>query len=90
VVEVMNQYPQMNIEVRSHTDSFGDKEYNKMLSEKRAKATVDYMINQGIKADRISGQGFGEDQLLNNCSDGVRCSKEKHQENRRSEFIIIK
>ena len=90
VVEVMNQYPQMNIEVRSHTDSFGDREYNKMLSEKRAKATVDYIINQGIKADRISGQGFGEDQLLNNCSDGVRCSKEKHQENRRSEFIIIK
>ena len=90
IVEVMNQYPQMNIEVRSHTDSFGSKQYNAMLSEKRAKATADYIINQGISSDRITAKGFGEDQLLNNCSDGVRCSKEKHQKNRRSEFIIIK
>lgn len=90
VIDVMQQYPQMNIEIRSHTDSRGDDNYNKALSERRARSTMQYMIAKGISADRLSAKGFGETELTNDCSNGVSCSKAKHQENRRSEFIIIK
>ena len=50
---------------------------------------MNYMISQGIDADRIEGEGYGETRLINECDDGVKCSEEKHQLNRRSEFIIL-
>ncbi len=90
VIEVMNQYPEMKIEVRSHTDSHGDDNYNLDLSERRAKSTVAYMIKNGIAEDRLVGKGFGETQPVNDCSNGSNCKKEEYQLNRRSEFIIIK
>ncbi len=90
IIEVMNQYPQMNIEVRSHTDSHGDDNYNLLLSDRRAKATVKYMIDQGISKERLTGKGFGEEQPVNDCSNGSNCKKSDYQLNRRSEFIIIK
>lgn len=89
VIAVMRQYPNMVIDARSHTDSRGADSYNLSLSDKRAKATVAYIINQGIEKSRISGDGYGEQQLVNNCSNGVKCSEEEHQLNRRSEFIVI-
>lgn len=90
VVEVLNKYPNLKIEVRSHTDSRGNDTYNKQLSNRRAKATMQWIIKQGIDKARISAQGYGESQLINGCSNDVPCSEEKHQENRRSEFIIVK
>ena len=61
------------------------------LSDRRAKSTRDYIISQGIAADRIeSAKGFGESQLINRCSNGVPCTEAEHQMNRRSEFIIVK
>ncbi len=90
LVDVMNAYPQMVIKIESHTDSRGPKVYNKYLSDKRAKASRDYLISKGISADRIqSAIGYGEERLLNECDGTVRCSREKHQQNRRSEFIIL-
>ncbi len=90
VIEVMNKYPTMKIEVRSHTDSHGDAAYNLQLSDKRAKATVAYIIEQGIDANRITGKGFGESQPINDCIDGSRCKKSAYELNRRSEFIVVK
>ncbi|MGG5577080.1 OmpA family protein [Myroides sp. C15-4] len=90
VVEVLNMYPNITIDVRSHTDSRGNDAYNMQLSERRAKSTMQWMIKQGIDPSRISGRGYGESQLINECQNGVPCSKEQHQENRRSEFIILK
>lgn len=91
LVEVMDEYPDMVIKIESHTDSRGSREYNKYLSDRRAKSTRDYIISQGIDPSRIeSAIGYGEEQLLNECSDGVRCSREQHEMNRRSEFIIVK
>ncbi|WP_438422425.1 OmpA family protein [Aquimarina macrocephali] len=90
VIEVMNQYADMKLEIRSHTDSHGEDQYNLYLSEKRAEATVNYMINNGISADRLTGKGYGETQLVNDCGNESNCKKDKHQLNRRSEFIIIK
>ena len=88
VLAVMQQYPDMKIEVRSHTDSRQTAKYNQKLSDKRAKATVDWLVKNGINSDRLIGKGFGESQLVNHCADGVNCSEEEHQANRRSEFII--
>ncbi|TGD56975.1 OmpA family protein [Flavobacterium humi] len=88
IVEVMKENPTMKIDVRSHTDSRQTNEYNQKLSDKRAKATIDWMVKNGISSDRITGKGYGESQLINRCADGVDCSEEEHQLNRRSEFII--
>ncbi|WP_413999997.1 OmpA family protein [Flavobacterium sp. W1B] len=89
ILDVMKQYPKMKIEVRSHTDSRQTAQYNLALSDRRAKSTVAWLIKNGISADRLSGKGYGESQLLNKCSDGVKCSEQEHQANRRSEFIIV-
>lgn len=90
LVEVMTTYEDMVIKIESHTDAIGANAYNKYLSDKRAKSTRDYLIAQGIDASRIaSAIGYGEEKPLNNCVDGIRCTKEKHRLNRRSEFIIV-
>ncbi|WP_264565608.1 OmpA family protein [Flavobacterium sp. N3904] len=89
VLVVMQQYPELKIEVRSHTDSRQSAKYNEKLSDKRAKATVQWLIENGIDSTRLVGKGYGESQLVNQCSDGVKCTEEEHQANRRSEFIIV-
>uniref|UniRef100_UPI0040492FDE OmpA family protein n=1 Tax=Flavobacterium sp. TaxID=239 RepID=UPI0040492FDE len=89
VVEVMQQYPNLKIDVRSHTDSRQTTKYNASLSERRAKSTVKWLIENGIEASRLTGTGYGESQLINECADGVKCPETEHQKNRRSEFIII-
>lgn len=87
---VMNDYPTMVIDIRSHTDSRASHSYNEKLSDRRAKSTMSYLISKGISKDRLTAKGYGETTLINNCSDGATCSEEEHQANRRSEFIIIK
>ncbi len=90
LVEVMTEHPTMVIKIESHTDAIGNAAYNKYLSGKRATSTKDYLIAQGIDASRVqSAIGYGEERLLNDCGDGVRCARELHQQNRRSEFIIV-
>lgn len=90
VITVMREYPNMKIDVRSHTDSRSSDSYNAALSQRRNTSTIQYIVTQGgINASRITGRGYGESQLLNRCADGVACSEEEHQLNRRSEFIII-
>ncbi|MGY3795009.1 OmpA family protein [Aquimarina sp. 433] len=90
VIEVMNQYPDMKIDVRSHTDSHGDDAYNMWLSDQRAKSTVKYMVSKGISADRLTSKGYGETQLVNDCGNDSNCTKAEYQLSRRSEFIIVK
>lgn len=89
VLAVLNQYQKMKIDVRSHTDSRQTKEYNMILSDKRAKVTIDWFIKRGISKDRLTGKGYGESQPVNKCSDGINCTEKEHQLNRRSEFIIL-
>ena len=89
VIVAMEKYPSLKIQVNSHTDSRGNDAYNLWLSKKRAESTVDYMISKGIAAERLQGVGYGETRLVNECENGVQCSRDKHQLNRRSEFIIF-
>ena len=91
IVFLMQQYPQMVIKIESHTDARGNDDYNENLSDRRAKSTRDYIVSQGTASNRIeSAIGYGEKQLINECSNGVECSNERHDLNRRSEFIITK
>ncbi len=89
IVEVMREYPKMKIDIRSHTDSRGADSYNLKLSDRRAKSTLDWIVKQGIDKKRLKAKGYGETRLINRCSNGVPCTEEEHQENRRSEFIVI-
>ncbi len=89
VIAAMEKYPSLKIQANSHTDSRGPDAYNLWLSQKRAESTVKYMVSKGIAEDRLKGQGYGETRLVNNCDDGVGCTSDQHQLNRRSEFIIL-
>lgn len=89
IVEILKQYPEIIIRCESHTDSRATAKYNKWLSDRRAKRTAEYIISKGVSSSRITQQGFGENQLLNKCSDDVDCSEEEHHINRRTEFVLI-
>lgn len=90
ILEVMQQNPTLEIDVRSHTDSRQTHQYNIQLSNRRAQSTIQWLVNNGIEVRRLTGKGYGETQLANTCTDGVDCTEEAHQANRRSEFIITK
>lgn len=91
IIGVMNKYKDMVIYIESHTDSRGAAKYNERLSSRRATSTYNYFIEQGIDPNRITSYvGYGEYKLTNRCSDGVKCSDDEHQANRRTEFIIEK
>ena len=92
VLAVLNKYPTMHIDIRSHTDCRGTASYNEKLSERRAKSTRQYLVDKGISIDRLTAKGYGESRLVNDCgcepTSESSCSEEEHQLNRRSEFII--
>lgn len=88
LVEIMNDYSGMVIYVKAHTDTKGSASFNMKLSERRAQATVSYVISKGISKDRISGKGYGESEPKVNC--GEKCTDEQNAQNRRSEFLIIR
>ncbi|MCX6284030.1 MAG: OmpA family protein [Bacteroidetes bacterium] len=89
LVKLMNDFPDMKIELSSHTDSRGSDAYNQKLSQCRADAAVKYILGKGISKSRITAVGYGETRLVNGCSNGVNCTEAQHQENRRTEFQII-
>jgi len=88
ILDVLNQNPTMKLDIRSHTDSRASFQYNEVLSDNRAKSTINWLVKNGVAPDRLSGKGYGETQLVNQCSDDVKCTEDEHQLNRRSEFII--
>lgn len=90
VNDFMASMQNVRMELVAHTDARGTAAYNQILSEKRATSAMDYLINKGVPADRLSAIGKGETELLNECSDGVKCSEVQHQLNRRTEFKIVK
>ncbi|WP_445738746.1 OmpA family protein [Mariniflexile sp.] len=92
IVKLMTvDYPDMVIRIEAHTDSRGTLDYNDKLSTNRANSTYEYLISKGLDPSRITEhKGYGERRLINDCADGVDCEEEKHQLNRRTEFIVVK
>jgi outer membrane protein OmpA-like peptidoglycan-associated protein len=88
LVAFLHRFPESCIELSSHTDSRGRKAYNLKLSTKRSESVKNYLHKKGIALDRIEAYGYGEEHLLNECKDGVDCTEEMHQQNRRTEFRI--
>ncbi len=89
VIEYMKAFPNLRIQVQSHTDAKASANYNIRLSQRRAENTVAYLLANGASEAMISGEGFGETRLSNECTTRQSCEDEKHQENRRSEFIVM-
>ncbi len=89
VVNLLRQYPEMEIDLNSHTDSRGADSYNQWLSTERAKSAVDYIVSQGIERRRVTAKGYGESMPVNECLNTMKCSEDKHQMNRRTEFRIL-
>lgn len=94
IVEVMNKYDSLVVELGSHTDCRGTMAYNEWLSDNRAKASAQYIKERITNPERIYGKGYGEYKLINECDCEekvkVNCSEEAHQSNRRTEFRVIK
>lgn len=90
LVKFLQRYPKMEIEIRSHTDSRGDDEENLVLSKERASKVQAYLVYKGIEERRIKAEGYGERELKNRCGNGELCSESQHQENRRTEFKMLK
>ncbi|MFQ5447984.1 MAG: OmpA family protein, partial [Saprospiraceae bacterium] len=82
--------PEINVEIRSHTDSRGNAAYNRDLSAKRAEGVTAYLSAKGVSRDRMVALGIGEDEPVNQCTDGVECTEEEHQLNRRTEIKIFR
>lgn len=89
LVTILNNYPDLIVEIGSHTDARGSASYNMILSEKRLKSTLDYLRSEQIKANKVVGKAYGETKLTNECNNNTPCSETKHKANRRSEIKVI-
>ncbi|HHB77628.1 MAG TPA: hypothetical protein ENK85_00170 [Saprospiraceae bacterium] len=90
LVDVLNKYPDMEIEIASYTDAVGSTDYNLGISQKRAEKAMEYLISKGINPDRLLAIGYGESGIRNRCKNGVKCSDKEHQFNRRIEIKVTK
>jgi outer membrane protein OmpA-like peptidoglycan-associated protein/tetratricopeptide (TPR) repeat protein len=88
LVQILIDNPTIQIELSSHTDARHSHDYNQRLSQRRAESAVRYIVSRGIAKDRITAKGYGETRLVNKCRDGVQCTEEMHQQNRRTEFTV--
>ncbi|MBP9185953.1 MAG: OmpA family protein [Bacteroidia bacterium] len=89
LVFILSENPTITIELASHTDSRAPEDYNLKLSQKRAQSCVDYLLKNGINKARLKAVGYGETKLVNDCTDGVECTEEEHQANRRTTFRVL-
>lgn len=89
ILNLMNKYPDMVIELSSHTDSRGSSPANQALSQRRAESSKTWLVTRGIATERIKAIGKGESELRNRCADGVECTDDEHQYNRRTDFKIV-
>ncbi len=88
VYDLLKKYPTMEIELGAHTDCRGSDKFNQRLSESRASAAKNYLVSRGVQPARVTAVGYGETLLRNHCTEGVNCSEEQHQYNRRTEILI--
>jgi OOP family OmpA-OmpF porin len=89
LLALMKEKSLIRVELNSHTDSRGSASSNMDLSQRRAESVVNYLVSKGISRDRLVAKGYGETRLVNRCKDGVQCSEQEHQQNRRTEFRVL-
>ncbi|ARV07835.1 hypothetical protein BTO04_14515 [Polaribacter sp. SA4-10] len=89
VTDYLKKYPEDKVKLESHADARGRTAYNDTLSIKRAESVKEYLKSEKVNSDRIEIKGFGEQEIKNDCIDGVKCSDKDHKENRKTYFIFI-
>ena len=89
IINFLNDNPTIRVEMSAHTDARGSDAYNLKLSQKRAESTVKYLVDHGIAKSRLVPKGYGETKILNQCKNGVKCSEEEHEFNRRVEMKVL-
>jgi peptidoglycan-associated lipoprotein len=89
LLKTLKSNPNFVIEIASHTDSRADSVYNNELSQRRAQSVVDFLVTNGVEKERLVAKGYGESRLLNECKDGIECTEEQHQQNRRTAFQVL-
>ena len=89
LLTLMKKNPKVVLEIGSHTDSRGDADFNQRLSQKRAQAVVDWLLQHGMESERLIAKGYGESQLVNSCLNEIDCTEQEHQLNRRTEFRVV-
>ena len=87
IVTILNKYPIIKLEIIGHTDFRGPAAYNERLSAERAASVKQWLVDRGISADRMTALGYGEKRPINDCIKN-KCTKEQHDQNRRTEFLI--
>ena len=87
--DLMLEYPSMECQLQAHTDARSTDAFNLELSQRRAEAAVDWLVENGVPAERLTARGYGELYLMNRCADGVACGELEHERNRRVEFRVI-
>lgn len=85
----IGKYPHLIIHAGSHTDARSSNSYNNKLSQRRSQAAYDYLIGRGVNPDNLFFEAKGEQNLINDCTDNKNCEEQLHQQNRRTEFLII-
>ena len=90
VLAILNSYPNVKLQVISHTDAQGDDASNLKLSENRSSSVINYLINKGVLKERLNAIGKGETEIRNHCANGVQCSDKEQEYNRRTEFKFKK
>lgn len=88
LISILNDNPGIKVQIGSYCDSRGNDNYNMVLSRKRAESVVNYLVANGIKRERLTSKGYGETELVNDCANGVKCTEEEHQQNRRTDFKV--
>lgn len=89
VVDAVKKFPNLKFSIETHTDSRGGRSSNQRISEQRSAAIADYLLQNGVSSDNITQiRGFGEDKIVNDCSDGVYCLEFLHQQNMRTLFVV--
>ena len=88
LVMFLKENKSVKVDISSHTDARGSDEYNMKLSAARSTSCLTYIVSKGITRDRLEVKNYGETKLLNHCDDGIVCSEELHQVNRRTEFVL--
>jgi outer membrane protein OmpA-like peptidoglycan-associated protein len=89
IIIFLNENPNIRVELSAHTDARGSDAYNLKLSQKRAESTVNYLVERGIDPSRLVPKGYGEKKIQNQCKNGVKCSEEEHEMNRRVELKVL-
>ncbi len=88
IIYFLEENPEASVDLSSFTDSRGGDDFNMKLSKQRSDASVSFIVERGIKENRIKSKGHGESQPVNGCTNGINCSEEEHALNRRTEIRV--